>query len=184
MLAHAGKLPASASPAGCRFPADMHRDPPVRGRITWQGIRVTDREAILTETGVNPRHIELELTETFLMQDPHSIAAVLHAVRDMGMSLASNYSRTGYSTLSHLRCFAIDILNIDRSLVPDITTHADGTSIVSAVIKMGQSLVLYTASNCPIRRVRRDAEAGGRSPFLPRYSTRKIAPRASAGREQ
>ncbi len=103
---------------------------------------VADIRAILTETGVNPRHVELELTETFLMQDSKSIAAVLYALKDLGMRLALDDFGTGYSSLSYLRRFPIDILKIDRSFVRDLSTDADDASIVSAIINMGESLHL------------------------------------------
>ena len=96
--------------------------------------------AILTETGLEPRYLELELTETFLMQDSDSTADVLHALKDVGVQLALDDFGTGYSSLSYLRRFPIDTLKIDRSFVRDLTTDADDASIVSAVISMGNSL--------------------------------------------
>jgi len=95
---------------------------------------------VLTETGLNPSHLELELTETFLMQDWKSTAAVLHALKDMGVQLALDDFGTGYSSLSYLKRFPIDTLKIDQSFVRDLTTDADDASIVSAVISMGKSL--------------------------------------------
>jgi EAL domain-containing protein (putative c-di-GMP-specific phosphodiesterase class I) len=96
--------------------------------------------AILTETGLEPRYLELELTETFLMQDSKSTAAVLHALKNVGVTLALDDFGTGYSSLSYLKRFPIDTLKIDRSFVRDLTTDADDASIVSAVISMGKSL--------------------------------------------
>ncbi len=95
---------------------------------------------VLTETGLNPSHLELELTETFLMQDWKSTATVLHALKDMGVQLALDDFGTGYSSLSYLKRFPIDTLKIDQSFVRDLTTDADDASIVSAVISMGKSL--------------------------------------------
>ena len=95
---------------------------------------------ILTETGLDPRYLELELTETFLMQDPKSTAAVLQALKDMGVYLALDDFGTGYSSLSYLKRFPIDTLKIDRSFVRDLVTDDDDASIVTAVISMGESL--------------------------------------------
>ncbi len=95
---------------------------------------------ILTETGLEPRYLELELTETFLMQDSKSTVAVLQALKDMGVQLALDDFGTGYSSLSYLKRFPIDTLKIDQSFVRDLTTDADDASIVSAVISMGKSL--------------------------------------------
>ena len=95
---------------------------------------------ILTETGLDPRYLELELTETFLMQDSKATVAVLQALKGMGVQLALDDFGTGYSSLSYLKRFPIDTLKIDQSFVRDLTTDADDASIVTAVISMGKSL--------------------------------------------
>jgi diguanylate cyclase (GGDEF)-like protein/PAS domain S-box-containing protein len=95
---------------------------------------------ILTESGLDPRYLELELTETFLMQDAKSTVAVLRALKGMGVQLALDDFGTGYSSLSYLKRFPIDTLKIDQSFVRDLTTDADDASIVTAVISMGKSL--------------------------------------------
>jgi diguanylate cyclase (GGDEF)-like protein/PAS domain S-box-containing protein len=96
--------------------------------------------AILTETGLEPRYLELELTETFLMQDFKSTTAALQALKDMGVRLALDDFGTGHSSLSYLKRFPIDTLKIDQSFVRNLTTDADDASIVSAMISMGKSL--------------------------------------------
>ena len=87
--------------------------------------------AILTETGLDPRCLEFELTETFLMEASGSTAAVLQALKDMGLQIALDDFGTGYSSLSFLRRFPIDTVKIDRSFVRDMTTDADDASIVT-----------------------------------------------------
>ncbi|HEY4265652.1 MAG TPA: EAL domain-containing protein, partial [Micropepsaceae bacterium] len=101
---------------------------------------VANVQAILKETRFEPRDLELELTETFLMQDLESTAAVLRALKEIGVRLALDDFGTGYSSLSYLRRFPIDTLKIDRSFVCDLTTDAGDASIVDAVINMGKSL--------------------------------------------
>jgi diguanylate cyclase (GGDEF)-like protein/PAS domain S-box-containing protein len=96
--------------------------------------------AVLVETGVAPQHLELELTETFLMQDPMATAAVLHALREVGVKLALDDFGTGYSSLSHLKRFPIDTLKIDQAFVRDIASNAGDGVIVGLVISMGRSL--------------------------------------------
>jgi diguanylate cyclase (GGDEF)-like protein/PAS domain S-box-containing protein len=96
--------------------------------------------ATLADTGLDARFLELELTETFLMQDSTSTAAVLHDLKQLGVRLALDDFGTGYSSLSHLTRFPIDTLKIDRSFVRSITTNADDACIVRAVISMGKNL--------------------------------------------
>ena len=95
---------------------------------------------ILATTRLESRFLELELTETFLMQDSTSTSAVLHALKDIGLHLALDDFGTGYSSLNHLKRFPIDTLKIDRSFVNGITTNSDDASIVGAVISMGSHL--------------------------------------------
>jgi diguanylate cyclase (GGDEF)-like protein len=95
--------------------------------------------AILNDTGLDPRHLELELTESGLMQDTEMMTAILHALKDLGVQIAVDDFGTGYSSLSYLRRFPIDTLKIDQSFVHDIDGDAGG-SIVSAVIAMGKGL--------------------------------------------
>jgi diguanylate cyclase (GGDEF)-like protein/PAS domain S-box-containing protein len=122
--------------------------PPLRIAINVSAVELRARDfvsgvrAILAETGLAPHYLELELTETFLMQDSKSTAAVLQALKDLGVQLALDDFGTGYSNLSYLTRFPLDILKIDRSFVRDLTTDADDASIVSAVIGMGKSLHL------------------------------------------
>jgi diguanylate cyclase (GGDEF)-like protein/PAS domain S-box-containing protein len=101
---------------------------------------VNDVGSLLLETGFDPGMLELELTETFLMQDPTSTAEVLAAIKAVGVRLALDDFGTGYSSLSHMRRFPIDTLKVDKSFVHDVTTDAGDASVVSAVINMAKSL--------------------------------------------
>ena len=96
--------------------------------------------AILAETGLEPRYLELELTEGALMKDVASTAAMLQELKTMGVHLAVDDFGTGYSSLSYLRQFPVDVLKIDQSLVQQITSDVDDSSIVGAIINMGRSM--------------------------------------------
>jgi diguanylate cyclase (GGDEF)-like protein/PAS domain S-box-containing protein len=109
----------------------------LRSKGFLQGVR-----AVLKETGLNPRYLEFELTETALMQDPTSTIAVLHALKDMGLHLTLDDFGTGYSSLSYLKRFPIDALKIDKSFVRGLCTNAGDANIVNAVIHMGKSFGL------------------------------------------
>jgi len=97
-------------------------------------------EAILNRTGLDAGLLEVELTETFLMQDSRATATVVHTLKDLGVKLALDDFGTGYSSLSYVKRFPIDTLKIDRSFVRDLGTDPDDASIVSAVIGMGKGL--------------------------------------------
>jgi diguanylate cyclase (GGDEF)-like protein/PAS domain S-box-containing protein len=122
------------------------RLPPLRLAVNISAVElrskefVADVETILTETAFDPRRLELELTETFLMQDSTPTALVLDALKQLGLQLALDDFGTGYSSLSYMRRFPIDALKVDRSFVRNITTDADDASVVRAVINMGKSL--------------------------------------------
>jgi diguanylate cyclase (GGDEF)-like protein/PAS domain S-box-containing protein len=101
---------------------------------------VQNVSATLRGTGLDARYLELELTETFLMQDPGSTVSVLHTLKSMGVGLALDDFGTGYSSLSYMRRFPIDTLKIDGSFLFNVTGDDDNASIVEAVINMGRSL--------------------------------------------
>jgi diguanylate cyclase (GGDEF)-like protein/PAS domain S-box-containing protein len=98
--------------------------------------------ATLQETGLDPRLLELELTESVLMKHVESTAAILKTLRVAGVQLAVDDFGTGYSSLSYLRKFPIDALKIDQSFIRQITGTPDETTIVTGVISMGRSLRL------------------------------------------
>jgi EAL domain-containing protein (putative c-di-GMP-specific phosphodiesterase class I) len=106
----------------------------------WDQNFLESVRAILKETCLEPRCLELELTESVLIQHAEATASVLQALKFMGVQLAVDDFGTGYSSLSYLRRFPIDALKIDQSFVRDITSNPDDATIVSAVIDMGRSL--------------------------------------------
>ena len=96
-----------------------------------------DISTILKETGLKPRYLELELTESVLMQHAEFSVPVLQKLKAMGVRLAIDDFGTGYSSLSYLRQFPIDTLKIDQSFTHEINADTDEATIISAVINMG-----------------------------------------------
>ncbi|MEO8504178.1 MAG: EAL domain-containing protein [Acidobacteriota bacterium] len=98
--------------------------------------------AVLEETGLDPGSLELELTESLLMVDSETTDSVLRALRDRGVNLAVDDFGTGCSSLSSLKKFPIDTLNIDRSFLRDTKTAPGEKSLASVVIRLSRSLKL------------------------------------------
>ncbi len=94
----------------------------------------------LEETGLQPESLQLELSESVLMDDADSSRSLLCELKDMGLRIAIDDFGAGCSSLSCLRQFQVHTIKIDRSFVSDMTTDADDAAIVSAVISMGKCL--------------------------------------------
>ncbi len=92
--------------------------------------------------GGRPEHIDLEITESMLMEDIEGNIRKLRAVREMGMKIAIDDFGTGYSSLAYIARLPIDALKIDRSFVSAMADHADNTAIVSTIISLAHSLKL------------------------------------------
>jgi diguanylate cyclase (GGDEF)-like protein/PAS domain S-box-containing protein len=97
-------------------------------------------QVALKNSSLDPRFLELELTETVLMRHAESTTHTLGQFKALGVRLAVDDFGTGYSSLSYLRRFSIDTLKLDQSFVQEITANAGDAIIVSAVISMGKSL--------------------------------------------
>lgn len=94
---------------------------------------------VLRDTGLDPHHLELELTENSLMLDTERTTEILQALKELGIQIAIDDFGTGYSSISYLWRFPIDELKIDRSFVQNIEGDS-GEAIISAVIAMGENL--------------------------------------------
>ncbi len=97
-------------------------------------------QRILDDTRLDPRLLELELTETVLMESVAATSAVLRELKAMGLRLTVDDFGTGYSSLSYLTQFPIDALKVDQSFVREIGIEGEGSPIITAVISMGKSL--------------------------------------------
>jgi len=95
---------------------------------------------IQNQFGMEPGQLDIEITESLLMQDLEGIAATLNALAALGITVSMDDFGTGYSSLSYLKRLPIDVLKIDQSFVRDITTDPDDAAIVQAIIAMAHSL--------------------------------------------
>ncbi len=101
---------------------------------------VDDVLEALSATGLPPQRLELEITESVLLQDDEKVLAILHAIRGFGVRIAMDDFGTGYSSLGYLRRFPFDKIKIDQSFVRGLTERQDCLAIVRAVIGLGRSL--------------------------------------------
>ena len=139
------------------FPVAVNLSP---RQLSQPGLVALVRQA-LAEARLEPSELELELTESGIMQGPASAADLLRDLRSAGVSLSIDDFGTGYSSLSALRSFPIQGLKIDRSFVRDCTVDADDAALVRAIISMAQSLKL--------RVVAEGVETGDQRDFLRRH---------------
>ena len=107
---------------------------------------VEDVAKILASSGIDPRDVVLEITESLLMQDTDATAATLGELKNLGVRLAIDDFGTGYSSLSYLKRFPVDILKIDRSFVDGVTTNAGDATLAEAVVQLGRALQLQTVA--------------------------------------
>jgi EAL domain-containing protein (putative c-di-GMP-specific phosphodiesterase class I) len=99
-------------------------------------------KTILDESGLPPEYLELELTESTIMERAVKNIQTLQELKNLGITLAIDDFGTGYSSLSYLKHFPIDRLKIDRSFVSDLNTDGDDAAIAEAIIVMAHSLKL------------------------------------------
>jgi EAL domain-containing protein (putative c-di-GMP-specific phosphodiesterase class I) len=107
-----------------------------------QSTFIADVTHVLKETNLDPRWLELELTESSIMKDPEAAIEKLHELKLMGIKVAVDDFGTGYSSLNYLKRFPIDTLKIDKSFVSDICKDPHDTAIVRAIINLGHALDL------------------------------------------
>jgi diguanylate cyclase (GGDEF)-like protein/PAS domain S-box-containing protein len=124
--------------------------PPLRMAVNISAAQFRDPDfpgTVLTAlrmTGLEARYLEIELTESIIMQDVERATGLLEQLKQLGLELAIDDFGTGYSSLSYLKRFPIDLLKIDQSFVRDITTDKDDAAITSAIIGLTHNLGLRT----------------------------------------
>jgi len=111
-------------------------------RQFWQEDLAPTVGRILVDTRIDPRRLDLELTESTFMQDAEATVAALMSLKEMGLTLSIDDFGTGYSSLAYLQRFPLDALKIDRSFVRDVLTNPDSAAITRTVIAMARNLGL------------------------------------------
>ena len=112
----------------------------VSGYQFMHGDIVASVKQVLQSTGLNSKYLELEVTESFVMEHPERGEVILNELRDFGVSIAIDDFGTGYSSLSYLKQLPVNRLKIDRSFVMDIPQDKDDEAIVATIIAMANKL--------------------------------------------
>jgi diguanylate cyclase (GGDEF)-like protein/PAS domain S-box-containing protein len=100
----------------------------------------------LANSGLSPKRLELEITESLFLAETEANLAILHQLRALGVSISMDDFGTGYSSLSYLRSFPFDKIKIDRSFVKDLARRSDCVAIVRAISGLGRSLNITTTA--------------------------------------
>ncbi len=167
----------------CAQQVAWEREGPGRLRmsVNLSGRQFQDRGLIpmvasaLEETGIDPDYLELELTESYLMDSPEETIRTLGALKAMGVHLALDDFGVAYSSLSYLKRFPLDKLKIDRSFVCDIPGDSDDVAIVSTIIAMAGNLKLRVlAEGVETADQMAFLEAGGCDEFQGYYFSRPV----------
>ena len=103
-------------------------------------------KSALKETGLDPRRLELEITETVLIEKSEENLATLHEIKNLGVSIILDDFGTGYSSMRYLQMFPFDKIKIDKSFIQSMTTHSDSAAIVCAITGLGRGLDIETTA--------------------------------------
>ncbi|MFN2577490.1 MAG: putative bifunctional diguanylate cyclase/phosphodiesterase [Pyrinomonadaceae bacterium] len=100
----------------------------------------------LDQSKLDPQSLELELTESSIMENPESATDILHQIRKLGITIAIDDFGTGYSSMSYLKRFSVDTLKVDRSFVSGVATDAHNAAMVRAMITLAHDLNLHVVA--------------------------------------
>ncbi len=110
------------------------------------GTLLDEIEVVLAETGLPASMLELEITESMVMEDPERVIKLLEKIRNLGIHLSLDDFGTGHSSLAYLKRFPIDSVKIDRAFIKDIPGNADDVAIARTIVAMAKSLGLTTVA--------------------------------------
>src|SRR5579859_1825842 len=118
----------------------------VSGRQLQRDDFVDEVSGILADSGLDPRGLVLEITESVLLEDTEGSLTKLQQLKSMGIKLALDDFGTGYSSLSYLHRFPIDVLKIDKSFVDLLGLGTDQHEIVQTIVQLGANLRMFTVA--------------------------------------
>jgi EAL domain-containing protein (putative c-di-GMP-specific phosphodiesterase class I) len=116
----------------------------VSGRQLDTDELVTDIEEALSDSGLEPTALTIEITETTLMRNVEETARRLAAIKDLGVRIAIDDFGTGYSSLAHLQRFPVDALKIDRSFISGLQHNHEGETLIHTLVQLGKALSIET----------------------------------------
>ncbi len=138
--------------------------PPVRLAVNISAVQLRNRQLqnhidhVLTETELDPKYLELEITEHAMMEDEEETARNLGGLKQLGLNIALDDFGTGYSSLSYVQRYPVDSLKIDRSFVKGVSSDPEAQAITTAIVAMAHGLGL--------RVVAEGVETEGQEKFL------------------
>jgi diguanylate cyclase (GGDEF)-like protein/PAS domain S-box-containing protein len=124
----------------------------IRVGVNLSAVQFASRDLVQTvsealhESGLNPHRLDLEITETVLLERTSEVLTILQALHRLGATISMDDFGTGYSSLSYLRRFPFDKIKIDQSFIRDCTSSEDAAAIVRAVTSLGRSLGIATTA--------------------------------------
>jgi diguanylate cyclase (GGDEF)-like protein/PAS domain S-box-containing protein len=133
-----------------RWQQDHPIQPPIRISVNLSARQVQQRDLIdqvaqiISQTGIDPGTLVLELTETLLLRDTDAIGAKIQELKGLGVQLAIDDFGTGYSSLSYLTRLPVDILKVDKSFIDAIAEGPENRAVVQAIVGLGRTLHLQT----------------------------------------
>jgi diguanylate cyclase (GGDEF)-like protein len=105
---------------------------------------IGDIESALSDSGLDPGALTIEITETTLMRNADETARRLNTIKELGVRIAIDDFGTGYSSLAHLQKFPVDALKIDRSFISGLTNKGEGEALIHTLVQLGKALSIET----------------------------------------
>jgi diguanylate cyclase (GGDEF)-like protein/PAS domain S-box-containing protein len=145
---------------------DFPRDPPLTLSVNLSARQLIEPdlvgtvEDVLRRTGFDPRSLQLEITESVIIQRPDLVSVVLNQLKELGVGVSIDDFGTGYSSLNHLHLFPIDCLKIDRSFVSSMTEVMKQRRIVESIVMLGRNLGIDVVAEGVEREPQREALRG------------------------